>query len=229
MNNDDTVKTPRRKAIVDQARKFGTELKKLFDATKAWSTFALDPNHQKPEYFPDALKNTIKALDIFGDFIANSNNGVVDWTAAFATNYANEKLKLHRKITYEFLNAIKDNCTDLYSFKKAKKPTDFGDNSQWGKFAMSIEEPEEDPLSWKKAGMAVAGYFNNLYGSKSPWADTFVSRHRWKVPEKGRILLSDHPGRTLHFDSDELTIEDNVGQMTRAHIIELRRVVNTVK
>ena len=232
LDNDNTVKTPRRKAIVDQARKFGTELKKLFDATMAWSTFALDPNPnlQKPnKYFPDALKDKIKALDIFGKFIANSNTGVVDWTAAFATNYADEKLKLHRKITYEFLHAIKDNCTDLYRFKNDKKPTDFGDDSQWGKFAMSIEEPEEDPLSWKKAGMAVAGYFNNLYGFKSPWADTFVSRHRWKVPEKGRILLSDHPGRTLHFDSDELTIDDNVGQMTRAHIIELRRVVNTVK
>lgn len=229
LRNDNTVIKPRRKAIVDQARKFGAELKKLFDATKAWSTFDLDANNKSVVYFPDALKNKIKAFDIFGNFIANSNNGVVDWTAAFATNYENEELKLHRKIVYEFLNAIKDNCTDLYSFKNAKKPTDFGDDSQWGKFAMSLEEPEEDPLSWKKAGMAVAGYFNNLYGNKSPWADTFFSRHRWKVPEKGRILLSDHPGRTLHFDSDELTTNDNVGQMTRAHIIELRRVVNVVK
>lgn len=229
LDNDKDVKMKRRTAIVDQARKFGTELKKLFDATEAWSRFDLDANDQSPVYFPDALKDTIRALDVFGKFIKNSNKGEVDWTAAFATNYAKEKVKLHRMIVYELLNATKDSCTDLYSFKKAQKPTDFGDDSQWNNFAKSIEEPEEDPISLKKAGKAVAGYFSGLVGSKSPWADTFVSRHRWKVPEKGRILLSDQPGRTLHFDSDELTVDDNVGQMTRAHIIELRREVNTVK
>lgn len=225
--DNDEIK-PKREAIVAQARKLGTVLKTLFDATKAWSEFDLDPVDKSPVYFPDSLKNVIKSFDIFTQFIANANKGEVDWTAAFDTEFKKEKLIIHRKVAYALLNATKDNCKDLYSFGKAKEPSDYGDDTKWVTFVQSIAEPD-DPLTLQKAGAAALGYFNDLVGKKSPWADTFVSRHRWKAPEKGRILLSDQPGRTLHFDSDELAANDNAGEMTRAHIIELRRFVNGVK
>ena len=44
--------------------------------------------------------------------------------------------------------------------------------------------------------------FKNWFGETflDPWSDSTVNRKRWKVGVEGKILLSDHPGKTITFN-----------------------------
>ena len=229
--NDNTVIKPKREAVVKAARDFGTKLKALYDAADAWKAFDLDPAVKPNVFFADSLKTKIQGYDIFGSFIADTRGGTIKWDTQFETGFAKEVTILKRKIVYELLDSQKDDkdCKTLYSFGKAKKPNDYSDNDEWAEFAKSIEEAE-DSFSAAKAGWATLGYLREHFWDKSPWADTFVSRNRWNPNVKGKILLSDKPGRTMHFDADGLAADNNVsGNMTQAHIFAFKRKVNEVK
>ena len=230
LNNDNTVIKPKREKVVKAARDFGTKLKALFDAADAWKAFDLDPVVKPNVYFEESLKTKIQGYDIFGSFIADTIKGTIKWDTQFANDYAKELKMLKRKIVYELLDSKKNDkeCKALYSFGKAKKPSDYSDDTKWSDFAKSIGEPEQSLA--KEMGTGALDYLREHFFDKSPWADIIVSRHRWSPAAKGKILFSDQPGRTLHFDNDELDVNNNVsGKLTQAHVIALKQKVNEVK
>ena len=118
----------------------------------------------------------------------------------------------------------------MFVFDKSKKPNDLSDDGSWKDFALTIEAPAEPVVG---IGGSLLNYLKNE-GYK--WKETLSSfsnpldnKQKWTAPEKGRILLSDMPGRTIHFDSDQLVTDHNCGEATTAHPIALLRKVNSVK
>ena len=226
----DKIIEGKRKNIVDCAQDFGKKIIALVKATKEWETYDLDPKDQADCYYDvNKLITPIRNLDIFGGFIAKWKNGTADWPGNFDSEYAKELTILRRKIVFEFMKYAKDldECKAFFSLKDNVTIQDYADDEKWMDLAKAIEEPKDSSIwsetkgNWKK-------YIKSIFYKNNPWFDTFRF-HRWKSAERGRILLSDQPGKTLRFDSDELAANDNHGQMTLSHLIAFRRKVNSVK
>lgn len=231
-NKDKNVLIPERGKFVDLARNLCEKLKALFDATAKWSTFDFTMKQQTDAYYSPSLMTKVKGKDIFTDFISKANNGTVNLTADFDNGYEKELTKLKRDLVYELLSETSTvaNYKDLFVFDKSKKPNDLSDDGSWKDFALTIEAPAEPVVG---IGGSLLNYLKNE-GYK--WKETLSSfsnpldnKQKWTAPEKGRILLSDMPGRTIHFDSDQLVTDHNCGEATTAHPIALLRKVNSVK
>lgn len=231
-NKDKNVLIPERGKFVDLARNLCEKLKALFDATAKWSTFDFTMKQQTDAYYSPSLMTKVKGKDIFTDFISKANGGTVNLTADFTNGYEKELTKLKRDLVYELLSETSTvaNYKDLFVFDKSKKPNDLSDDGSWKDFALTIEAPAEPVVG---IGGSLLNYLKNE-GYK--WKETLSSfsnpldnKQKWTAPEKGRILLSDMPGRTIHFDSDQLVTDHNCGEATTAHPIALLRKVNSVK
>lgn len=221
--DNNTIK-PRRAALVAGARKLGAQAKALFDAVDKWKNFDFDANNGERDgmYYSGNLMTTVRGLDIFGKFIDKTNNGTVDLTKDIDTNYDLELKKLHRAIVYELVMEAKgkDNYKEMFSVdSKATKPSDFGDDTAWSKFAEAIGNP---------TGLnPVESYFRKKW--LSDWQDATINRKKWKADAQGKILLSDQVGKTLYLNGDQLGANNNVtGTVTTAHPLELKKKVNSV-
>jgi len=138
------------------------------------------------------------------------------------TAYDLELKKLHRAIVYELVMDAKgkDNYKEMFSVdSKATKPSDFGDDTAWSKFAEAIGNP---------TGLnPVESYFRKKW--LSDWQDATINRKKWKADAQGKILLSDQVGKTLYLNGDQLGANNNVtGTVTTAHPLELKKKVNSV-
>lgn len=221
--DNNTIK-PRRAALVAGARKLGAQAKALFDAVDKWKKFDFDANNGERDniYYSDDLMKKVRGLDIFGKFIDKTNNGTVDLTKDITTAYDLELKKLHRAIVYELVMDAKgkDNYKEMFSVdSKATKPSDFGDDTAWSKFAEAIGNP---------TGLnPVESYFRKKW--LSDWQDATINRKKWKADAQGKILLSDQVGKTLYLNGDQLGANNNVtGTVTTAHSLELKKKVNSV-
>lgn len=221
--DNNTIK-PRRAALVAGARKLGAQAKALFDAVDKWKNFDFDANNGERDgmYYSGNLMTTVRGLDIFGKFIDKTNNGTVDLTKDITTAYDLELKKLHRAIVYELVMDAKgkDNYKEMFSVdSKATKPSDFGDDTAWSKFAEAIGNP---------TGLnPVESYFRKKW--LSDWQDATINRKKWKADAQGKILLSDQVGKTLYLNGDQLGANNNVtGTVTTAHPLELKKKVNSV-
>lgn len=221
--DNNTIK-PRRAALVAGARKLGAQAKALFDAVDKWKNFDFDANNGERDgmYYSGNLMTTVRGLDIFGKFIDKTYNGTVDLTKDITTAYDLELKKLHRAIVYELVMDAKgkDNYKEMFSVdSKATKPSDFGDDTAWSKFAEAIGNP---------TGLnPVESYFRKKW--LSDWQDATINRKKWKADAQGKILLSDQVGKTLYLNGDQLGANNNVtGTVTTAHPLELKKKVNSV-
>lgn len=233
LTRDRTVLIPEREKFVGLAHDLGSALKELFDATARWSAFDFDGNQQTDAYYSPSLMATVKGKDIFTNFISNVNGGTVDMNVKFDSDYKKELTKLKRNLVFELLKEASTaaNYKDLFTFDKSKKPNDLSDDSSWKDFALTVEAPESALGFGDTLKNSVKNYFKKE-GNK--WKETLSTnpldnKQKWTAPEKGRILLSDMPGRTIHFDADQLVTDHNCGDVTTAHPMALQRKVNSVK
>ena len=177
----------------------------------------------------------VKGKDIFTDFISKANNGAVNLSADFTNGYEKELTKLKRDLVFELLSETSTaaNYKDLFTFDQSKKPNDLSDDSSWKDFALTVEAPAETLGIGGTLKNSVKNYFvkegNKWKETLSCFTNPFDNKQKWTAPEKGRILLSDMPGRTIHFDADQLVTDHNSGEVTTAHPIALLRKVNSVK
>ena len=143
-------------------------------------------------------------------------------------------------MVYELIVEAKDNDTykALFSVSAPVTKPDFGNDEEWSQFAEKIGEPVSTPSVVSgvkgmlgKVGSPIRDYFlDNLVNPlKDSFANPVNNQQKWTAPEKGRILLSDMPGRTIHFDADQLVTNSNYGDVTTAHPLVLKRKVNSVK
>lgn len=233
LTRDRTVLIPEREKFVGLAHDLGSALKELFDATARWSAFDFDGNQQTDAYYSPSLMATVKGKDIFTNFISNVNGGTVDMNAKFDSDYQKELTKLKRNLVFELLKEASTaaNYKDMFTFDQSKKPNDLSDDSSWKDFALTVEAPESALGFGDTLKNSVKNYFKKE-GNK--WKETLSAnpldnKQKWTAPEKGRILLSDMPGRTIHFDADQLVTDHNCGDVTTAHPMALQRKVNSVK
>lgn len=233
LTRDRTVLIPEREKFVGLAHDLGSALKELFDATARWSAFDFDGNQQTDAYYSPSLMATVKGKDIFTNFISNVNGGTVDMNVKFDSDYQKELTKLKRNLVFELLKEASTaaNYKDMFTFDQSKKPNDLSDDSSWKDFALTVEAPESALGFGDTLKNSVKNYFKKE-GNK--WKETLSTnpldnKQKWTAPEKGRILLSDMPGRTIHFDADQLVTDHNCGDVTTAHPMALQRKVNSVK
>jgi len=233
LTRDRTVLIPEREKFVGLAHDLGSALKELFDATARWSAFDFDGNQQTDAYYSPSLMATVKGKDIFTNFISNVNGGTVDMNVKFDSDYKKELTKLKRNLVFELLKEASTaaNYKDMFTFDQSKKPNDLSDDSSWKDFALTVEAPESALGFGDTLKNSVKNYFKKE-GNK--WKETLSTnpldnKQKWTAPEKGRILLSDMPGRTIHFDADQLVTDHNCGDVTTAHPMALQRKVNSVK
>lgn len=233
LTRDRTVLIPEREKFVGLAHDLGSALKELFDATARWSAFDFDGNQQTDAYYSPSLMATVKGKDIFTNFISNVNGGTVDMNVKFDSDYQKELTKLKRNLVFELLKeaSTATNYKDMFTFDQSKKPNDLSDDSSWKDFALTVEAPESALGFGDTLKNSVKNYFKKE-GNK--WKETLSTnpldnKQKWTAPEKGRILLSDMPGRTIHFDADQLVTDHNCGDVTTAHPMALQRKVNSVK
>lgn len=219
-----------RKDLIALAKKLGQSLKVLFSATKVWSEYDIPADQRTAFYFNDKLKGKIQGKDIFIDLVSKVNSGTIDLTRDFSA-YDTEMTKLHRAIVYELINdaSTAASYSRLFSIDATGSTVnDFGDATAWKQFTEAIKEPSDPVLSkgqmFKKA---MKSYFQeNWYND---WVDATRNIHKWKAPEKGRILFSDVPDKTLHFDTEQLASNNNIADITTAHVIRLKNKLNSVK
>ena len=233
LTRDRTVLIPEREKFVGLVHDLGSALKELFDATARWSAFDFDGNQQTDAYYSPSLMATVKGKDIFTNFISNVNGGTVDMNVKFDSDYQKELTKLKRNLVFELLKeaSTATNYKDMFTFDQSKKPNDLSDDSSWKDFALTVEAPESALGFGDTLKNSVKNYFKKE-GNK--WKETLSTnpldnKQKWTAPEKGRILLSDMPGRTIHFDADQLVTDHNCGDVTTAHPMALQRKVNSVK
>lgn len=235
LTRDRNVLIPGRENYVGLARNLGNKLKALFDATAKWSAFDFDAKQQTDAYYSAGLMTKVKGKDIFTDFISKANNGTVNLSADFTNGYEKELTKLKRDLVFELLSETSTaaNYKDLFVFDKSKKPNDLSDDSSWKDFALTVEAPAETLGIGGTLKNSVKNYFvkegNKWKETLSCFTNPFDNKQKWTAPEKGRILLSDMPGRTIHFDADQLVTDHNSGEVTTAHPMALQRKVNSVK
>ena len=161
------------------------------------------------------------------------DGGTVEFDKDVFKDYDKDLIKIHREIVYELISEVKskDGYKDIFSVdSKATKP-DFGDDAKWKEYADYIG----DPTSVASYNVGWGTYFKNYFRTNffNDWVDAvgnpLSNQWKWKAPEKGRILISDMPGQTIHFDAEQLVTDHNFGEVTNSHPIELRRIVNAVK
>ena len=245
---DEAVLKVGRDKFVELAQNLGVKLKALYDAVGKWKNFDFDSvkpaatqdSERDNAYYTDTLMTTVRGLDIFQNFIANVDSGTVDIDKDIVSTYDQELSKLHRAMVYELIVEAKDNDTykALFSVSAPVTKPDFGNDEEWSQFAEKIGEPVSTPSVVSgvkgmlgKVGSPIRDYFlDNLVNPlKDSFANPVNNQQKWTAPEKGRILLSDMPGRTIHFDADQLVTNSNYGDVTTAHPLVLKRKVNSVK
>ena len=225
----------KRDDIVSGAQKVGVDLKALFDAAKAWNEFTLSKVDKWDCYYSDGLQTAIRGLDIFMNngndgLIAKINAGTVSETTDL-TNFAREMTILRRKIVYKLINEIKDddNFKKLIKLEAGGEPT-FDDDNQWANFSKRIGPADNLDKNFLKIKNPIAKWAKNFFmdGIANPWIDAISVTNRWRSAEKGRILLSDTPGATIHFNGGVLEQKDNIAGVISAYPIALQKKVNSV-
>lgn len=225
----------KKQLVIDKARQVASNLLKLFDAVTAWKNFDLSLEEKDVCYWSDDLKGKFQQLDFYDGFVENVDDGEVPLAQNFA-DFEKELTKVRRKMVYELIKEVV-NDEDYKKFlaldeKYAIDAPDYSKEDKWKDFAESIKAPESFGLSLEGALLDTLNSY--LMEPKiNAWADTFGNpfgnEFKWKAPENGKILISDMPGKTLHFDSGQLVTENNTGQSNTAHPLALRRKVSGVK
>lgn len=232
--DDNKIIRPRRAVVLEKARILGFQLKVLFDTVAAWKNFKFNAAHQGDLYYSsDSIIKKVQDLNIFDNFVSKVDGGTVEFDKDVFKDFDKDLIKIHREIVYELITEVKskDGYKDIFSVdSKATKP-DFGDDAKWKEYADYIG----DPTSVASYDVGAKTYFKNYFKTNflNDWIDAvgnpLSNQWKWKAPEKGRILISDTPGRTIHFDAEQLVTDHNFGEVTNSHPIELRRKVNAVK
>ena len=232
--DDNKIIRPRRAVVLEKARILGFQLKVLFDTVAAWKNFKFNAAHQGDLYYSsDSIIKKVQDLNIFDNFVSKVDGGTVEFDKDVFKDFDKDLIKIHREIVYELITEVKtkDGYKDMFSVdSKASKP-DFGDDAKWKEYADYIG----DPTSVASYDVGAKTYFKNYFKTNflNDWIDAvgnpLSNQWKWKAPEKGRILISDTPGRTIHFDAEQLVTDHNFGEVTNSHPIELRRKVNAVK
>lgn len=232
--DDNKIIRPRRAVVLEKARILGFQLKVLFDTVAAWKNFKFNAAHQGDLYYSsDSIIKKVQDLNIFDNFVSKVDGGTVEFDKDVFKDFDKDLIKIHREIVYELITEVKtkDGYKDMFSVdSKATKP-DFGDDAKWKEYADYIG----DPTSVASYDVGAKTYFKNYFKTNflNDWIDAVCNplsnQWKWKAPEKGRILISDTPGRTIHFDAEQLVTDHNFGEVTNSHPIELRRIVNAVK
>ena len=221
--------------IVSGAQKVGVDLKALFDAAKAWNEFTLSKVDKWDCYYSDGLQTAIRGLDIFMNngndgLIAKINAGTVSETTDL-TNFAREMTILHRKIVYKLINEIKtdDNFKKLIKLEDGAEP-DYTNDIQWANFSKRIKPADNLDKNFLTIKNSFVKWAKNYFidGYVNPWIDAISITNRWRSAEKGRILLSDTPGATIHFNGGVLEQKDNIAGVISAYPIALQKKVNSV-
>ena len=225
----------KKQLVIDKARQVASNLLKLYDAVTAWKNFDLSQEETNVCYWSNDLKGKFQQLDFYNGFVGNVDNGVVPLAQNFA-DFEKELTKVRREMVYELIKEVVKN-EDYKKFltldeKYAIDAPDYSKENEWKDFAESIKAPESFGLSLEGALLDTLNSY--LMEPKiNAWADTFGNpfgnEFKWKAPENGKILISDMPGKTLHFDSGQLVTENNTGQSNTAHPLALRRKVSGVK
>ena len=225
----------KKQLVIDKARQVASNLLKLYDAVTAWKNFDLSQEETNVCYWSNDLKGKFQQLDFYDGFVGNVDNGVVPLAQNFA-DFEKELTKVRREMVYELIKEVVKN-EDYKKFltldgKYANGAPDYSKENEWKDFAESIKAPESFGLSLEGALLDTLNSY--LMEPKiNAWADTFGNpfgnEFKWKAPENGKILISDMPGKTLHFDSGQLVTENNTGQSNTAHPLALRRKVSGVK
>ena len=232
--DDNKIIRPRRAVVLEKARILGFQLKVLFDTVAAWKNFKFNAAHQGDLYYSsDSIIKKVQDLNIFDNFVSKVDGGTVEFDKDVFKDFDKDLIKIHREIVYELITEVKtkDGYKDMFSVdSKASKP-DFGDDAKWKEYADYIG----DPTSVASYDVGAKTYFKNYFKTNflNDWIDAvgnpLSNQWKWKAPEKGRILISDMPGQTIHFDAEQLVTDHNFGEVTNSHPIELRRKVNAVK
>lgn len=232
--DDNKIIRPRRAVVLEKARILGFQLKVLFDTVAAWKNFKFNAAHQGDLYYSsDSIIKKVQDLNIFDNFVSKVDGGTVEFDKDVFKDFDKDLIKIHREIVYELITEVKtkDGYKDMFSVdSKASKP-DFGDDAKWKKYADYIG----DPTSVASYDVGAKTYFKNYFKTNflNDWIDAvgnpLSNQWKWKAPEKGRILISDMPGQTIHFDAEQLVTDHNFGEVTNSHPVELRRKVNAVK
>ena len=225
----------KRDKIVSLARTVGNNLKALFKAADAWKNFKLDKIEKLDCYHSDALYNSIRALDIFDGFIGNANQGTVPEDQNFDT-FSGEMTKLRRKIVYKYLRETKDKDDYKKIFKinegvvdgQAYQEPDYGNDGSWKIFANHIQRADDTFKKPNAAAKWARSYF--MDGRANNWIDAVSVTNRFRSAEKGRILLSDTTGVTLHIDKNQLAEDHAIIDVITPDLSEtLKKKVNSVK
>ena len=225
----------KRDDIVSGAQKVGVDLKALFDAAKAWNEFTLSKVDKWDCYYSDGLQTAIRGLDIFMNngndgLIAKINAGTVSETTDL-TNFAREMTILHRKIVYKLINEIKtdDNFKKLIKLEAGAEP-DYANDTDWANFSKRIKPADNLDKNFLTIKNSFVKWAKNYFidGYVNPWIDAISITNRWRSAEKGRILLSDTPGATIHFNGGVLEQKDNIAGVISAYPIALQKKVNSV-
>lgn len=232
--DDNKIIRPRRAVVLEKARILGFQLKVLFDTVAAWKNFKFNAAHQGDLYYSsDSIIKKVQDLNIFDNFVSKVDGGTVEFDKDVFKDFDKDLIKIHREIVYELITEVKtkDGYKDIFSVdSKATKP-DFGDDAKWKEYADYIG----DPTSVASYNVGWGTYFKNYFRTNffNDWVDAvgnpLSNQWKWKAPEKGRILISDMPGQTIHFDAEQLVTDHNFGEVTNSHPVELRRKVNAVK
>ena len=232
--DDNKIIRPRRAVVLEKARILGFQLKVLFDTVAAWKNFKFNAAHQGDLYYSsDSIIKKVQDLNIFDNFVSKVDGGTVEFDKDVFKDFDKDLIKIHREIVYELITEVKtkDGYKDMFSVdSKASKP-DFGDDAKWKEYADYIG----DPTSVASYDVGAKTYFKNYFKTNflNDWIDAvgnpLSNQWKWKAPEKGRILISDTPGQTIHFDAEQLVTDHNFGEVTNSHPVELRRKVNAVK
>lgn len=232
--DDNKIIRPRRAVVLEKARILGFQLKVLFDTVAAWKNFKFNAAHQGDLYYSsDSIIKKVQDLNIFDNFVSKVDGGTVEFDKDVFKDFDKDLIKIHREIVYELITEVKskDGYKDIFSVdSKATKP-DFGDDAKWKEYADYIG----DPTSVASYDVGAKTYFKNYFKTNflNDWIDAvgnpLSNQWKWKAPEKGRILISDTPGQTIHFDAEQLVTDHNFGEVTNSHPVELRRKVNAVK
>ena len=232
--DDNKIIRPRRAVVLEKARILGFQLKVLFDTVAAWKIFKFNAAHQGDLYYSsDSIIKKVQDLNIFDNFVSKVDGGTVEFDKDVFKDFDKDIIKIHREIVYELITEVKskDGYKDIFSVdSKATKP-DFGDDTKWKEYADYIG----DPTSVASYDVGAKTYFKNYFKTNflNDWIDAvgnpLSNQWKWKAPEKGRILISDTPGQTIHFDAEQLVTDHNFGEVTNSHPVELRRKVNAVK
>ena len=226
---NDTNTKKRRDDIVSLARTVGNNLKVLFKAADAWKNFEIGKIEKLDCYHSDALYTSIRALDIYTNFIDNASKGTVPENQSF-DDFAKEMTKLRRKIVYQFLIKAKGEADyqKIFKMDDTAEPGDYGSVNDWMSFAEKIKAADYTFSKPNAAAKWARSYF--MDGKINNWIDAVSVTNRFRSAEKGRILLSDTTGVTLHIDKNQLAENHAIIDVITTDLSEtLKKKVNSVK